>query len=50
MSKVLAPHDAAAFTPNGATVMFGGFMGCGIVHKIIDALAKSNVRDVSMIC
>ncbi|MCD8239937.1 MAG: branched-chain amino acid dehydrogenase, partial [Oscillospiraceae bacterium] len=22
--------------PDGATVMFGGFMGCGSAHKLID--------------
>ena len=30
--------------------MFGGFMGCGNAHKFIDALSKSGVKDLTMIC
>ena len=30
--------------------MFGGFMGCGNAHKFIDALAKSGVKNLTMIC
>ena len=50
MPKIITPQEAAALIPSGATVMFGGFMGCGSAHKFIDALSKSGVKDLTMIC
>lgn len=32
------------------TIMVGGFMGCGNPHHIVDALAKSGVKDLTLIC
>ena len=50
MGKVISIEEAVAKIPDGATVMFGGFMGCGNAHKLIDALAKSGKKDLTMIC
>lgn len=41
MAKFISIDEAVALIPDGATIMFGGFMGCGNAHKIIDALSKS---------
>lgn len=49
MAKIISIEEAAALIPNGAAVMFGGFMGCGSAHRFIDALAKTNVKDLTMI-
>ena len=35
--------------PDGATIMFGGFLGCGSAHKIIDALSKSGKSGFTII-
>ena len=35
--------------PDGATIMFGGFLGCGSAHHIIDALSKSGKKDFTII-
>ena len=35
--------------PDGATIMFGGFLGCGSAHHVIDALAKSGKKDLTVI-
>ena len=32
------------------TIFLCGFMGCGNAHKFIDALSKSGVKDLTMIC
>lgn len=49
MPKFITVEEAVKLIPDGATVMFGGFMGCGNAHKFIDALSKSGVKDLTMI-
>ena len=36
--------------PDGAIIMFGGFMGNGSAHHLIDALVKNNVQNLTVIC
>lgn len=50
MPKFVSIEEAVKLIPDGAVVMFGGFMGCGNAHKFIDALAKSGVKNLTMIC
>lgn len=49
MPKFISIEDAVKLIPDGATVMFGGFMGCGNAHRFIDALSKSGVKDLTYI-
>lgn len=50
MPKFVSIEEAAKLIPSGAAVMFGGFLGCGSAHKLIDALSKSAVKDLTIIC
>lgn len=50
MAKFVSIDEAVKLIPNGASVMFGGFMGCGNAHRFIDALSKTDVKDLTMIC
>ena len=50
MDKLISAKQAAAKIPNGATVMFGGFMVNGSAIAIIDALVAQNVKDLTIIC
>jgi len=50
MAKIVTVQEAVDLIPEGASIMFGGFMGCGNAHKIIDALAKSGKGGFTMIC
>ncbi len=50
MAKFVSLEDAIAQIPDGASIMFGGFMGCGSAHKVIDALAKSGKGGFTAIC
>lgn len=50
MPKFVSIEEAVKLIPDGASVMFGGFMGCGSAHRFIDALSKSGVKDLTMIC
>ncbi|HQC36165.1 MAG TPA: CoA transferase subunit A, partial [Bacillota bacterium] len=43
-------EDAVKLIPNGASIMVGGFMGCGNAHAFIDALSKSGVKDLTLMC
>jgi len=50
MKKVISVEEAVAKIKDGMTLMVGGFMGAGSPHRIIDALAKSNVKNLTIIC
>ncbi len=50
MPKIISPKEAAKLIPPGASVMFGGFMGCGNAHKVIAELAAAGTGDLTMIC
>jgi len=50
MNKVIDLQQAVDMISDGAVIMFGGFMGNGSAHKIIDALVAKNVRDITVIC
>ncbi len=49
MAKFITIEEAVALIPDGASIMFGGFMGCGNAHKIVDALSKSGKGNFTMI-
>ena len=50
MDKIISVEEAVSKIKDGMTLMFGGFMGAGSPHKIIDALAKRNVKNLTIIC
>ncbi|MDR1704042.1 MAG: 3-oxoacid CoA-transferase subunit A [Clostridiales bacterium] len=50
MAGFIAPHEAARLIPEGATVMFGGFMGCGSAHAVISELVKLGTCGLTVIC
>ncbi|NCB64357.1 MAG: 3-oxoacid CoA-transferase subunit A [Clostridia bacterium] len=49
MERFISIQEAVDMIPDGATIMFGGFLGCGSAHKIIDALSKSGKGNFTMI-
>jgi acetate CoA/acetoacetate CoA-transferase alpha subunit len=50
LKEIISANEAAMYIKDNAVVMFGGFMGCGNAHKTITALAKSDVKNLVMIC
>ncbi len=50
MPKFVSIEDAVKLIPSGASVLFGGFLGCGSAHRFIDALSKSDVKDLTIFC
>jgi acetate CoA/acetoacetate CoA-transferase alpha subunit len=49
MRRAISADDAALLVPDGASLMFGGFMGVGTPERIIDALVERGVRGLTII-
>lgn len=49
MSKIISIKEAVDLIPDGASIMFGGFLGRGSAHHIIEALAASGKKDLTII-
>jgi acetate CoA/acetoacetate CoA-transferase alpha subunit len=47
--KAIPPAEAAELIPDGASVMFGGFMAVGSPERIIDALVARGARRLTII-
>lgn len=50
MKKLITIEEAVSKVKDGATVMVGGFLAAGSPNRIIDALAASGVKDLTIIC
>ncbi|NCB62040.1 MAG: 3-oxoacid CoA-transferase subunit A [Clostridia bacterium] len=49
MAKVITIQEAVDMIPDGASVMIGGFLGCGSAHKVLKALADSGKKNLTVI-
>ncbi len=49
MNKIISLENAVAKVKNGMTLMIGGFLTAGTPNRIIDALARSGVKDLTII-
>lgn len=50
MPKFISIEESVKKITSGSSIFFGGFMGCGSPHRLIDALSKSDVKDLTVIC
>lgn len=50
MSKLISASDAVSKIKDGMTVMVGGFLGLGGPNKLLEALSKTGVKDLTVIC
>ena len=50
MSQIITVEEAVAKFKDGMTVMVGGFLANGSANRVLDALAKSGVKDLTVIC
>lgn len=46
MPKIITAKEAAELIFDHATVMFGGFIGCGAAHQVIRAIDEGPVQDI----
>ena len=49
MRRAISAAEAATLIPDGAKLMFGGFMGIGTPERIIDALVARGATDLTII-
>lgn len=50
MSKFISIEEAVSKVKDGMTIMVGGFLANGTPNKIVDALAKSGIKNLTLIC
>ena len=50
MSKFISIEEAVSKVKDGMTIMVCGFLANGTPNKIVDALAKSGVKNLTLIC
>src|SRR5665648_516217 len=50
LNKFICVDEAVAKIKDGMTIMVGGFLGCGSPDKLLDALSKSKVKNLTLIC
>lgn len=50
MNKRISLQDAVSKVKDGMTIMVGGFLAAGSPIAILDELAKSGVKDLTLIC
>lgn len=50
MDKLISLQDAVNKVKDGMTIMVGGFLTNGGPNTLMDALAKSDVKDLTLIC
>lgn len=49
MNKVITVEEAVSHIKDGMTIMYGGFLGCGTAVKIVEAIAKKGVKNLTLI-
>lgn len=49
MAEIITAEQAVQYIPDGATIVFGGFLGCGSAHSMIDALVKAGKKELTVI-
>lgn len=50
MNKLISIKEAVGKIKDGSVLLFGGFLGCGSPHKIIDELIATGVKDLTIVC
>jgi len=49
MSKIISMEEAVAKVQSGMTIMIGGFLGVGSPNCLVEALLKTDVKDLTVI-
>lgn len=49
MRPIISAAEAASMIQSGSSVMFGGFLGCGNPHALVEALLAGDARGLTLI-
>ena len=50
MNKQISIEEAVSKIKDGMTIMIGGFLGNGSPHKLIEAISKTSLKNLTVIC
>ncbi len=50
MNKICSIEECVSHINSGDIIMVGGFLGVGSPHKIIDAIVKKGVNNLTLVC
>lgn len=50
MTKQISVEEAVSKIEDGMTIMIGGFLGNGSPHKVIEAISKTNIKNLTIVC
>jgi len=50
MNKIISVEKAMTYIKDGMTLMIGGFLDNGTPQKIVDAIAQSGLKNLTIIC
>jgi len=50
INKIISIDEAADMVKDGMTIMVGGFLANGTPERLIDALVKKNVKNLTLLC
>ena len=50
MKKIVSAKEAVKDIKDGASIMVGGFLSCGVPDKLIHALIEQNTKNLTLIC
>ncbi|MDR2854415.1 MAG: CoA transferase subunit A [Prevotellaceae bacterium] len=50
MNKIISVEHTLSFLKDGMTVMIGGFLANGTPEKIVDTIAASGIKNLTLIC
>ncbi len=50
LNKLISIKEAVSKIKDGSVLLFGGFLGCGSPHKVIDELISTGVKDLTIVC
>lgn len=50
LNKLISIKEAVSKIGDGSVLLFGGFLGCGSPHKVIDELINTGVKDLTIVC
>ncbi|MCX8059152.1 MAG: CoA transferase subunit A [Spirochaetes bacterium] len=48
--KIINPQEVVSMIKDGDSLMIGGFLGCGSPLKLIDEIANSDLKNLTLIC
>ena len=50
MKKILSAKEAVSQIKDGASIMVGGFLSCGVPDELLNEIVNQEKKDLTMVC